>query len=363
MLTELLVKKDAIADVTMRERPLPDLADGEVLVEVESYGLTANNVTYAVTGDMIGYWRFYPVEGAEGRGIVPVWGYGKVVSSKTDQLAEGERIYGFFPMATHVVLQPRRKTGAVKCMAPHRADLPAVYNNYQIVAEEPEILQGKEDARQVLFPLFGTSYVIYDWLIDNDFFGAQQIVVGSASSKTGFGVGAVLNQHDGDRPKTIGLTSPRNLDFVGRLKAFDDQTTYDHITSLPQVPTAFVDMSGNADVITALHNHIGDNVVVSSVVGATHWEAPRQSEPLPGAKPTMFFAPAQIAKREKDFGPGVVMGRAAVAWAKAAKTLDGLFEYDHLQGPDAASTAWRDSVEGKVNPSRGLVVQFAAASS
>ncbi|MEM0928119.1 MAG: DUF2855 family protein [Pseudomonadota bacterium] len=361
MLTELLVKKDAIADVEVRERPIPDIADGEVLVEVESYGLTANNVTYAVTGDMIGYWRFYPVDGAEGRGVVPVWGFGRVVSSKTDEMAIGERIYGFFPMASHAVLQPKRKSGAVKCVAPHRVELPAVYNNYQLVAEEPEILQGKEDARQVLFPLFGTSYIIYDWLIDNDFFGAQQIVVGSASSKTGFGVGAVLNQHEGDRPKSFGLTSPRNLDFVKALNAFDEQMTYDQVTSLPQVPTAFVDMSGNAEVITAIHNHIGDNVVVSSIVGATHWEAPRQREPLPGAQPTMFFAPSQIAKREKEFGPGVVMGRAAVAWAKAAKGLEGIFEYDHLSGADAAADAWRDSVNGKVNPSRGLVVKFAAA--
>ncbi len=362
MLSELLVKRVDITDVEVRQRPMPEITDGEVLVEIESYGLTANNVTYAVAGDMIGYWKFYPVEGAEGRGIVPVWGYGTVISSKTEELAVGERLYGFFPMATHAVLQPVRKKGSVKCAAPHRAELPPLYNNYQLVAEEPDILQGKEDARQVLFPLFGTSYIIYDWLLDNDFFGVEQIVVGSASSKTGFGVGAVFNQHGDNRPKTIGLTSPRNLDFVKELKFFDEQMTYDQITSLAQVPTAFVDMSGSSEIISAIHNHLGENVKVSSIVGATHWEKPRQREPLPGAQPTMFFAPAQFQKREVDFGPGVAMQRAAVAWAKAAEDLEGIFTYDFISGPEGAADAWRDSVKGRVNPSRGLVVNFPKAS-
>ena len=31
------------------------LADGEAMIRVDRFGLTANNITYGVAGDMIGY--------------------------------------------------------------------------------------------------------------------------------------------------------------------------------------------------------------------------------------------------------------------------------------------------------------------
>ena len=43
----------------------PSLADGEALLRVESFGLTANNITYAVFGDAMNYWDFFPASGTE----------------------------------------------------------------------------------------------------------------------------------------------------------------------------------------------------------------------------------------------------------------------------------------------------------
>ena len=40
--------------VMAEEKPL---ADGQVRVEVEKFALTANNVTYAASGDLFGYWQ------------------------------------------------------------------------------------------------------------------------------------------------------------------------------------------------------------------------------------------------------------------------------------------------------------------
>ena len=37
-----------------------DIQDGEVLLQVEKFSFTANNVTYGVAGDSIGYWNFFP---------------------------------------------------------------------------------------------------------------------------------------------------------------------------------------------------------------------------------------------------------------------------------------------------------------
>ena len=43
------------------------------------------------------------------------------------------------------------------------------------------------DLRSLVFPLFTTSYVLDDYIADNDGFGATQVILGSASSKTAFG--------------------------------------------------------------------------------------------------------------------------------------------------------------------------------
>ena len=38
------------------------IGDGEIAVKIESYAFTANNVTYGVAGDTIGYWKFFPAQ-------------------------------------------------------------------------------------------------------------------------------------------------------------------------------------------------------------------------------------------------------------------------------------------------------------
>ena len=98
------------------------IADGEVLLGIDRFALTANNITYAVFGDAMSYWNFFPA--AEGWGNVPVWGFADVVESRFDGLEVGERIYGYLPMSTHVALLPGRLTDGLlhgRCRTPPSA--------------------------------------------------------------------------------------------------------------------------------------------------------------------------------------------------------------------------------------------------
>ena len=91
--------------------PTP-LDDGEARVRVDAFGFTANNVTYAAAGDLIGYWTFFPAPSVDDEvnwGRVPVWGFGDVVESRCDGLAEGERLFGYFPMSTELVISPDQR--------------------------------------------------------------------------------------------------------------------------------------------------------------------------------------------------------------------------------------------------------------
>lgn len=77
------------------------LDTGEILVKIEKFAYTANNITYAVAGDQIGYWQFFPAQGeqADGWGVIPVWGFAEVIESKTADIPVGDRLYGYFPPA------------------------------------------------------------------------------------------------------------------------------------------------------------------------------------------------------------------------------------------------------------------------
>ena len=131
-LTRLETRKDALG--TTRLRSVPDagtLAAGEVLLRIDRFALTTNNITYAAFGDaMMKYWSFFPT-GDEAWGHMPAWGFADVVASSVEGVAVGERFYGYFPVASHLRMRPVRVTGrGFYDGAPHRGELVSAYNQY-----------------------------------------------------------------------------------------------------------------------------------------------------------------------------------------------------------------------------------------
>ena len=103
-ITELWTNRADLRQTKTVTRSARELAPGEVLMKIEKVALTANNVSYAVTGDAIGYWRYFPAD--ENWGKAPAWGFAHVVESKSEEIQTGERVWGFLPLASHVVLRP-----------------------------------------------------------------------------------------------------------------------------------------------------------------------------------------------------------------------------------------------------------------
>lgn len=302
-MSDFVVSRRNIAQTKLIETDVPVLSSGQALLAVERFALTANNITYGVAGDMIGYWKFFPT--VSGWGRVPVWGIASVVKSNEAGLVVGDRFYGYFPMSHELLVSPERiSPRGFTDGAAHRAELPVVYNQYSRVTPENGFDPAFDNHKMVYVPLFTTSFILDDFFADNRDFGAKTIVIGSASSKTAFGMAFMLKR--AGRVKTVGLTSAVNLSFVEGLGLYDEVKTYDQIETIDaSQATAYVDMSGNRDVLVRVHKHFGDELVASCAVGITHWQSREGSElaALPGAKPQMFFAPTQIVKRKKDWGP------------------------------------------------------------
>src|SRR4249920_98606 len=104
--TDFVVARDDLQQSKVIDTQLPDAAnlpDDALLVKVTKFAFTANNITYAVLGDQLKYWQLFPAP--KDFGNIPVWGFGEVVASKHPGIVEGEILFGYFPMSTHLIIE------------------------------------------------------------------------------------------------------------------------------------------------------------------------------------------------------------------------------------------------------------------
>jgi hypothetical protein len=351
MAWELLVDRTDLTNTAIGDVPTPSIGDGQVLLRVDRVGMTANNVTYAVFGDAMHYWDFFPA--AAGWGRVPLWGFCEVEASNAPGVAVGTRLYGYLPTSSHLVVEPAKvDAGGFRDASAHRQHLPSPYNGLTTTSEDPAYERSREDLQVLFRPLFMTSFMLADFLQDNGFFGAETVVLSSASSKTSYGTAFLL-----DGMRTVGLTSDGNVGFAESLGCYDHVTSYADL-QLPEGPTVYVDVAGDAALRRRVHESA--ELVHSAVVGAAHHDAaPDLSDDgLPGPRPAFFFAPDQMRKRYADWGPDGVEEEHAKAWARFAPVVEGWVDVTVGTGPEGLRSAWLEVLAGGVPPRVGHVIQL-----
>jgi Protein of unknown function (DUF2855) len=337
------------------EPPAP--GEGEALLRIESFGLTSNNITYAVFGEAMSYWDFFPASEPEW-GRLNVWGYAHVERSGHPQLAEGRRVYGYYPASSHLLVVPDRVDGkGFFDAAPHRAALPSAYQGYRDVAADQVYAPDREDEQILFWPLFYTSFLIDDFLDDEGFFGADTIVISSASSKTAIIAAYLLAQREG--VEVAGLTSAGNREFVEGLAVYDSVVAYDEIESLPGDRAVYVDISGDGGIRAAVHSRYGARLAHSSAVGATHHDQlGAAAGELTGPKPVFFFAPDRIRKRGADWGTAKLDENVAAAWRPFAEWASGWLRVERISSEDEIRRVYLELLDGKVDPEAGTVVEL-----
>jgi NADPH:quinone reductase-like Zn-dependent oxidoreductase len=354
---DLLVKRGALAETKLVAAVPVDLADGEALLRVDLFSLTANNVTYGAAGDFLKYWQFYPTAEA-GWGRVPVWGFATVVESRSSSVKAGERVYGYLPMSTTFKVQAgERKNGGFSDTSAHRAGLAPVYNRYEFNADDRLYTKDTEALQTLFRPLFITSFLIDDFAADAGYFGARQVVFSSASAKTAYAAAQLMKARGG--VTVVGLTSGGNVPFVKGLGFYDEVVGYDAVGAMDgSVPTMFIDIAGNAGVRASVHERFADRLTYSCAVGATHWDAPRPGGALPGPQPQMFFAPDLVRKRMADWGPAGFGERVGAAWRAFLPTAARTTRVVESHGLGAAATVFADLASGRSDPADGHVVRL-----
>ena len=232
----------------------------------------------------------------------------------------GERFFGYFPMATEVLLTPRAAPFGVVDAAEHRASLMPAYNAYR--HPDPD----DEDAQILLRPLFLLAFLL--------------AARGCAVS---------------------GLTSSRNEQFVRGLGVYDDVATYDRIEVLPRRPVAFIDLAGDERVRRSVNEHFRDDLGYSGFVGMTHLDPNAFTAATSldhGPPPEPVSANALLRERVRATGQERLDADVARAWERYVAWSRGWLTVRRAHGPEAVRAAFLDVLGGGVAPNEAYVVSM-----
>jgi hypothetical protein len=353
----LEVRRDNWRETRVVSEPMDgELAENEVLLRADRLALTANNISYAASGDALGYWGFFPAEAGWGR--IPAMGWGDVVASAHPEIEAGERVWGFFPFSTHLkILAGKVSAGQFHDISPHRADYAPVYAQFDRASANPIYETAREDQDSLLRGLFMTSWLVEDFMDVNRAFGGRACLITSASSKTSIALGHCVKQRG--ELASIGITSAGNVAFCESLGCYDQVVTYGEIASLDaDQAVVMVDMAGSARVLSDAHHYFGGNMNYSCRVGATHYEEMGAVEGLPGATPEFFFAPGHIQTRSKELGATELMMRLGGAYVGFRKFCDNWLKVERSCGPEAVARVYQAVLAGKTDPASGQIISM-----
>ncbi len=358
----LMTRKSNIGETRLADSPAHGaLRDGEVVLALDRFSLTTNNITYAAYGDAIGYWRVFPT-GEDDFGMMPVWGFADVAASRAPGVDVGARVFGYFPMADTLVVQAEKiSRGGFADASPWRKAVPDIYNRYVLCAADRHYSAALENSEALFRPLFITAYTAVDFLRENQFFGARRIVVSSASSKTAYGAAWCLADDD---VTVVALTGARNHAFVEGLGVYDAVHGYDAVEGLATgIPTLYLDLTGEAALRRRLHARFGTELTYDCLVGSTQSDSfPADDPALTGPKPVFFFA-ATCLDQHRAQGTLHAFHERFLADQRAffERVVDPASPWIRIVehgGLAAAQGVIRDLADGVADPIEGAIVRM-----
>ncbi|KAJ2927166.1 hypothetical protein H1R20_g9952, partial [Candolleomyces eurysporus] len=384
---------------------LAAVPENHVVIKVDRFGFSANNVTYQALGEHphFRYFDFHPAptpELARTHGLIPVWGFGTVVASTHSKIHVGERIYGYLAPTRYLVV-PVSKSDVNKhafyVPRPHLPEDRRPYNQILRCSADPQYTPGDEpeDLTMLYRPLFWTSYWCEDWLHSTGSYntsngGKLSILISSASSKTAFSLAYLVQKRirAGELPNVtvVGLTSKRNLGFTQRLGLYNGVYEYDSFIKAQAFQGdvsrrwLYIDVAGNADLNERVKTHFASPARVGRIVknvslGATNL-APSASanEDMSWSHnafntssavvddptirwPTVehFFMPEWLNVRKHQLPISEIFRRQAVAWSDLMRDCRRWVQLERVYGAEKVRDDYIRIAKGGLGPDKGLI--------
>jgi len=273
----------------------------------------------------------------------------------------GSVMYGYLPTADQVVLTASQVTqSAFVENSPHRKDLDLFYNQYEFVSDHAHYSRADDKARMIFGPLHQTAFVMLHFLLDNEWKGAKQIIILSASSKTSLGMAYGFHKAEG-KPIVVGVTSPKNVESLKQFGLYDKLIAYDDIEGVAaDLPTLLIDMSGRIETINDLYLKLGDLFISWIQIGRTHWTKPRSRSIVPKEKIDFFFAPGHMIKKQKEWGKETYDAALADFVKASAAKITTWMNYKSYSGLHQLAKMHQRLAEGSVPPQEAIIIELEA---
>jgi len=355
---EFQVRKDNFAETQIIETTALPLGDRQARLRLDLFAMTSNNITYAAMGEgELGYWDFFPTKNGWGR--PPCWGFATVEATNSEHVAIGARVYGYFPIGTHLDVTPSRATSnGFFDGAEHRKSKSPVYNQYLLTSADPAYDSAREAEQSLFRPLYATGWWAADF-INRTTPLPGTVILTSASAKTALATAYRLKLLGA--AKLIGLTSTPNLVYLQKTGLYDQSVTYDNaVDVILEGTVVYVDFLGREELTARLHRILGTALRRSVMIGATDWATKPGGILVPEAKldgpqPEFFFVPGYAADRIKE--EGMTLRAKMTTDLRAFYAISNQFVAPtRLSGSAAVETSWHRLLEGRVPPSEGLVL-------
>lgn len=354
----LWVDKQDICDIRVVEMKTVPLLPGQIRIKIARFGLSANNITYAVTGNTFGYWGFFPADDMNDTyGIVPLWGFADVVESANSDVPVGRRIFGYLPMASHWILQADKLNdqGFVDTLPSRKSNSP-VYDSYLYCGSDPNYDPAREVWQANFRPLFLTSFALAHYIASETVETVSTIVLTSASSKTAIGCAMLLAKMP--HIDVVGLTSSDNVAFVENLDCYDEVLEYGQVPNMRyKTPVWVLDFAGNKALLQQLQEIFDHLHHTTLFIGITDIEA-QQNKPAGKLKGEVFFAPEHIKLLIKLWGHERFMREYGHAWQQVVQGIEAQYCIDEFSGVDALIQRYQQLVKAEIPPNQLLFGEF-----
>ncbi|KAF8155594.1 hypothetical protein B0H34DRAFT_502730 [Crassisporium funariophilum] len=382
-----------------------------VLIKVDRFGFSANNITYQALGEHP-HFRYFDFHAApdskqdsvssKTHGLIPVWGFGTVAKSGHAKIQEGERVYGYFA-PTRYFLVPISPNDVNKfafyVSRPHLPSDRRPYNQILRCASDPQYTPSPiaEDLTMLYRPLFWTSFWCEDWIHSSNYRGGvSTILISSASSKTAFCLAYLIRKRirHGEisrNTKIIGLTSKRNVGFTKRLGLYHEVLEYDSFVSAAAFQGSqnsrwlYVDVAGNDDlnkrinayfaspytaklaaiISLGLTNLSPSSTEVSSMAWSTNTFTTSESPTTNSSKSQStnsfwpqvehFFMPEWLNVRRHQLPVTEIFSRQNQAWKELMVDCTGWVELERMYGAAIVKSAYLRLAKEGLGPDKGLI--------
>ncbi|KAJ6585606.1 hypothetical protein B0H19DRAFT_1110274 [Mycena capillaripes] len=367
--------------------PSHDLPPNSILIKVDRFGFSANNITYQALGEQphFRYYDFHPAPevgkvSPQTHGLVPVWGFGTIVSSSHPKIFPGERIYGYLAPTRYLLVPVSPSDVNKHAFYVPRPHLPAdrrPYNQIIRCAADPEYTPTAlgEDLTMLYRPLFWTAYWFEDWIFSLGYRGATAFLISSASAKTAFCAAYLIGKRRSrgeTKVKIIGLTSKKNVAFTKGLSLYDEVVEYDSFPSaLGREKWVYVDVAGNDDLNKRLFAHFrtpaSGELITSVALGMTTlapasekasslgWSTNTFTESTKIPQLEQFFMVEWLNVRKHQLSLHEIFRRQKEAWAELMVDCIPWVRLEHILGADKVKKAYDNIATSGFSPDVGFI--------